>query len=103
MNDGTINLTKKALSPPLVVAANAEDVVYRNLYDPKHPHASKWKSLAEALLDEYRPFADKHFLIEVRRDFYSRFWGMYLACALHRNALKHAYSLFCPKPARHSH
>jgi hypothetical protein len=34
----------------------------------------------------------------VRRDFYARFWEMYLTCALHRTALQDTYSLSCPKP-----
>ena len=68
-------------------AGTATDGVFNNLRNPAHESALKAKYFAERLWSVYKPYADPHFLIEIRRDFNARFWEMYLTCALLKRRL----------------
>jgi hypothetical protein len=73
---------------------DAEDISYRNLRGSSDPRIAWARAQCEQLWCEFEPFADEHFLIEVRRNFNSRFWEMYLAVTLRRLG----YDIHCPKP-----
>jgi hypothetical protein len=80
--------------PPLFSAGDAEDISYRNLRDSPNKRVAEIRAQCEQLWIEYKPFADDHFLIELRREFHSRFWEMYLAVTF----IRLGYSICCPKP-----
>lgn len=58
---------------------NPPDPDYCALRDAKH--CAGWKAHCEALWQRFKPYADDHFLEEIRRQFHPRFWEMYLAVA----------------------
>jgi len=82
---------------PLFSPEQAESLVYRNLRDMATPEAREGKEFAEQLWTQYHPYADAHFLTEIRRDFSARFWEMYLTCTLLQQGQQHGYSVSCPK------
>jgi hypothetical protein len=69
-------------------------MTYRVLRDSTQPRSIQIRAQCEALWQIYAPFADPHFLTEIRRDFHSRYWEMYLALTLRQLG----YELECPKP-----
>ena len=79
---------------PLFTAGNAQDLAYRNLRDSLDRRIAEIRRQCEALWQVYEPYADQHFLTEVRRDFDARYWEMYLAVTL----LQLGYKIDCPKP-----
>jgi hypothetical protein len=83
---------------PLGDASDAADYRYRYLRSDDSPDACAGRLFAERLWSQYSPYADKHFLVEIMRDFHARFWEMYLTCALLENAPAHGFSIDCPKP-----
>jgi len=85
---------------PLFSCGKAEDPAYLNLRNIATPEARAGKEFAERLWAQYHPFADTHFLTEIRRDFHARFWEMYLTCALLQHGQQHSYSVCCPKPKK---
>jgi hypothetical protein len=60
---------------------NAKDPAYNNLRDSKKDWMIEARTFCNQLWKNYQPYADRHFLIEIQRDFHSRFWEMYLACS----------------------
>lgn len=58
---------------------SASDAAYCNLRDADH--CVEWKAFCESLWRRYAPYADPHFLDEVRNQFHQRFWEMYLGVA----------------------
>ena len=84
--------------PPLFSAGDAEAVAYRNLRDGVSEDARVCKQFSELLWDQYEPYADSHFLTEIRRDFCARFWEMYLTCTLLEHLPKQGFRVSCPKP-----
>jgi len=79
------NLFKKGIK--------AQDGEYNNLRDSKKNWMIEAKEFCEQLWRKFQPYADKHFLAEIQRDFRSRFWEMYLACSLMEMGAK----ISCPK------
>jgi type I restriction enzyme S subunit len=73
---------------------NAQDQAYNNLRDSNKDWMIEARAFCEKLWKIYQPYADDHFLVEVQRDFYSRFWEMYLACSL----MDMGINISCPKP-----
>jgi type I restriction enzyme S subunit len=67
---------------------------YRNLVNAETDWLLEARQFCEDLWKVYEPFADKHFLSELRRNFVQRFWEMYLTCVL----LEHGLDVSCPKP-----
>jgi len=56
------------------------DEDYRCLRDD--PRFQCERSVVEELWDKYRPYADSNFPSGIAKQFHSRFWEMYLTCAL---------------------
>ncbi len=77
---------------------DATDPAFINLRGATNESQLAAKNFAERLWDIFRPHADDHFLTEVRTDFNSRFWEMYLTCALLERAQERGYDVTCPKP-----
>lgn len=65
----------------------APDPAYCNLRDLEHNE--ELKAFCESLWQRYSPYADRHFLAEIRTQFNQRFWEMYLGVAI----LNHGYKL----------
>lgn len=61
---------------PLFRPGDAPDVAYCSLRDAEH--CTEWRTFCESLWKRYRPYADPHFLHEIRIQFHQRFWEMYL-------------------------
>jgi hypothetical protein len=82
----------------LFTPGDKESSAYRNLRtNTTTPEAIAGREFAEKLWEEYQPYADSNFLIEIRRDFHARFWEMYLTCALLKCSLQQEYAVSCPK------
>jgi hypothetical protein len=82
----------------LFTPGDKESSAYRNLRtNTTTPEAIAGREFAEKLWEQYHPYADSNFLIEIRRDFHARFWEMYLTCALLKCSLQREYSVSCPK------
>lgn len=79
-------------------SGNASDPVFIHLRAPQNEWEHRARAFAERLWAVYRDFADPHFLTEIRRDFGSRFWEMYLMCTFLEEGSQRGYSLTCPKP-----
>jgi hypothetical protein len=62
------------------VIHTAEDPLYSSLRD--NPRAADVRAYLEGLWLKFRPYADPHFLDEFARQFFPRFWEMYLGCSL---------------------
>lgn len=77
---------------------DATDRAFINLRGATNDWQLAAKNFAERLWGTFRPHADDHFLTEVRTDFTSRFWEMYLTCALLDGAQERGYHVTCPKP-----
>ncbi|MBW4451354.1 MAG: hypothetical protein KME55_01055 [Nostoc indistinguendum CM1-VF10] len=58
----------------------AEDNEYNVIRD--EPIFSQDKAFIEEMWSEYKPYADRHFLLESRKNFKQRIWEMYLTCSL---------------------
>lgn len=58
----------------------AEDNKYNVIRD--EPRFSQDKEFIEEMWSQYQPYADRHFLLESRKNFKQRIWEMYLACSL---------------------
>ena len=81
---------------PLFTPGEAADPSYCNLRRAESKYARAGKDFAQRLWRIYHPYADSHFLTEIRRDFHARFWEMYLTCALMEGA-RDNYKVSCPK------
>lgn len=58
----------------------AEDNEYNVIRD--EPRFSQDKAFIEEMWSEYKQYADRHFLLESRKNFKQRIWEMYLTCSL---------------------
>jgi len=61
----------------LFQSGDAPDRAYCNLRDSARN--TEWRAFCELLWKRYEPYADRHFLDEIRIQFHQRFWEMYLA------------------------
>jgi hypothetical protein len=61
----------------LFQSGDAPDRAYCNLRDSAE--GAEWRAFCESLWKRYQPYADNHFLDEIRIQFHQRFWEMYLA------------------------
>ncbi len=57
---------------------NSEDIAYKNICLGKSKSQKNIKQFCESLWDKYKNYADSHFLSEIQKHFYDRFWEMYL-------------------------
>lgn len=74
----------------LFTGGGAEDVSYVNIRD-KMPEARRH---CEELWELFEPYADREFLIEIKKNFDARYWEMYLAVFL----MKTGFEVLAPKP-----
>ena len=72
----------------------ASDFGYENVRAARNEFTARARENCEALWKIYAPYADAHFLIEVKRSFDARYWEMYLATFL----IHEGYDISCPKP-----
>lgn len=61
---------------------NAQDLAYKNICSGDHPINQEIKVFCESLWDNFKVHADSHFLTQIRRSFYERYWEMYLTSSL---------------------
>jgi type I restriction enzyme S subunit len=73
---------------------NGNDSKYINLVESNHPVAMETKSFIDSLWVTYEKLADRNFTKEMKIDFDSRYWEMYLTCLLAKNGIP----VKCPKP-----
>lgn len=69
------------------------DEAYLNIRNASHESARVARKHCEKLWKYYNKYADDHFLVEIRSQFVSRYWEMYLCVAL----LKMGFEVTCPK------
>jgi hypothetical protein len=81
----------RTMTDPLFTPGPANDPWYTGVRDS--PRAES-REACEVLWAKYQPYADEHFLAEMRRDFHARFWEMYLAVTL----LEQGFTIESPKP-----
>lgn len=62
--------------------ANAQDLSYRNICAGNHRINQQIKVFCESLWHRFEPYADAHFLTQIKSHFYERYWEMYLTCCL---------------------
>src|SRR5712691_1541769 len=70
---------------------DAPSKAYCNLRDDEQ--CAEWKAFCEWLWERYAPYADPHFLTEIRIQFDQRFWEMYLGVTF----LERGYPLHKPR------
>jgi type I restriction enzyme S subunit len=74
------------------------DAAFENLRQAQSDEANACREFTEQLWEKYHPYADANFLDEIRLHFHSRFWEMYLTCALLQDGSERGYRVSCPKP-----
>jgi len=71
----------------------APDSVYEKLRIGTNPVVIEARKITDELWQSFRQYANVDFEAELRKDFHSRFWEMYLTCSL----LENEFSISCPK------
>lgn len=61
---------------------NTQDLAYQNICSADHPINQEIKIFCEGLWNKFEVYADSHFLTQIRRNFYERYWEMYLTSSL---------------------
>ena len=61
---------------------SAQDIAYKNICIAAHPIEREIKAFCELLWSTFEIHADTHFLEQIRRSFYERYWEMYLTSSL---------------------
>ncbi len=61
---------------------DAQDEAYKNICLAERPRNQEIKKFCESLWSKFKTHADPHFLTQIRRHFYDRYWEMYLSTAL---------------------
>ena len=72
----------------------ATDPIYRNIRSRQNAYTSSAYEKCEKLWEQYERFADPEFLKEIKSNFQSRYWEMYLTVFL----INEGYEVKCPKP-----
>ncbi len=72
----------------------ASSQVYNNVRSADVDMMVIAKKRCLSMWETFQPFADNHFVKEIKRDFNARFWEMDLTCTL----LELGYDVECPKP-----
>lgn len=67
---------------------------YKGLYEPRNDTAAQCRDYVEALWDQFRPYADSHFVQDFASHTHQRFWEMYVGVTL----LEAGYEIHAPKP-----
>lgn len=79
---------------PLFTDDPATDMSYINIRDAADDRMLAVRRNCEELWNDFEPFADDEFRIEIRKNFDARYWEMYLSVFL----LREGYEISCPKP-----
>lgn len=79
---------------PLFGDGDASDLGYVNVRKADNEYTAPARGHCEALWDQFEPYADREFLIEIRKTFDARYWEMYLTVYL----ISKGYKVVCPKP-----
>lgn len=79
---------------PFFTEGEPADRAYTNVMAASNEWTNAGRKLCEDLWDDFEPYADAEFLIEVRTRFDERFWEMYLSVTL----MRRGYELTCSKP-----
>lgn len=74
------------MTPLIVPGLNPSDKEFQHLIES--PYLDEERRFLERLWEEYEPYADKQFRIEIASNFHRRFWEMYLTCALMENGFE---------------
>ncbi len=82
------------VSEPLFTDDPATDLAYIHTRAAENEHSKKCRENCERLWEQYEPYADPEFRIELRNNFDARYWEMYLTTTL--SGL--GYQVCCPKP-----
>ena len=82
------------MSMELFDKEEASSQVYNNVRSADVEMMVIAKKRCLAMWEIFEPFADNHFVKEIKRDFNARFWEMDLTCTL----LELGYDVECPKP-----
>jgi hypothetical protein len=61
---------------------NAQDLAYKNICSAEYAIEQQMKVFCESLWYKFEIHADTHFLTQIRRSFYERYWEMYLTSSL---------------------
>ncbi len=61
---------------------DAQDVAYKNICLEKSEKQRKIKYFCESLWRKFNIYADNHFLSQIKRNFYNRYWEMYLTVTI---------------------
>src|ERR1700686_683723 len=72
----------------------ARDIAYRNICDTTDEYMKQCKVNCEELWEQFEPYADPEFCVEIRNNFDARYWEMYLATFL----IREGYKISAPKP-----
>jgi len=57
---------------------SAQDLAYKNICSSEHLIEQEIKVFCELLWEKFELYSDTHFLTQIRRSFYERYWEMYL-------------------------
>jgi len=80
--------------PPLFTDGPANDMSYVNIRAAADAHMQKVRKNCEELWELFEPYADRQFLVEIRKNFDARYWEMYLTTFL----IREGYDVCAPKP-----
>jgi hypothetical protein len=79
---------------PLFSDGPATDMAYENIRSAHNFWLSDARKHCEELWDLFEPYADAQFLTEIRSNFHSRYWEMYLGAYF----ISSGYNVAAPKP-----
>ncbi len=79
---------------PLFTDDRATDTSYINIRAAQNEFTRTGRENCEALWQLYEQYADREFLIEIRKNFDARYWEMYLTTFF----IRKGYKVSCPKP-----
>jgi hypothetical protein len=78
---------------PLFTDEPATDISYTNIRDGRDSIMRAARDDCEALWETFEPYADVHFLTQIRSNFDERYWEMYLTVYL----IQEGYDVVCHK------
>lgn len=67
---------------------------FRGLHEPRNDNAAQCRRYVESLWDQFRPYADEHFVQDFPSHTHQRFWEMYVGVTL----LEAGHDIQAPKP-----
>jgi hypothetical protein len=67
---------------------------YRGLHEPQNDTSARCRGYMDSLWDQFRPYADHHFVQDFASHTHQRFWEMYVGVTL----LEAGHAIHAPKP-----